>query len=160
MVLAVGRLSVRVQANLGIIRGGVARGLSSTQIQGLVRQTGQLGLRRSDLLAGMRHARGIAEAGLNINNIRMDFFPDPSRLEPSRTRMLSKFSFEVRYAPPGWREGDPGARYITVRKDENLTHQQILDEAEQARQEAGGEKDSGGISDDLEVTISGAKIRS
>lgn len=132
MVLSLARLTARVQSNIGIIRGGVARGLSSTEIQGLIRQTGQAGLRRTDLLQGMRHVQGIAETGLRIQNVRKDLFPDPSRFEISRTPMLSEFSYEVRVGPEFLDDGSLNKKFLTVRSDRNLRPQDILQNAEDA----------------------------
>lgn len=159
MVLAVGRLSVRVQSNIGIIRAGVGRGLSSTQIQGLIRSTGQVGLRRIDLLQGMRHVRGIAESATRIRSVGLDRFPDPSRFEISRTRMLSDFSFEVRL-----RGFDPtingrGDRFITVRSNRNLTPREIQAEAQSAIDEAEPETKYKQLEGEITITIIGAKRR-
>lgn len=159
MVLAATRLTVRVQSNLGIIRGGVARGLSSTQIQGLIRQTGQVGLRRTDLLQGIRHVQGIAESATRIRSVGLDRFPDPSRFEVSRTTMLSNFSYEVRVHAFDRRAGQVVDRFITVRSDRNLTPRQIQEEAQAAIDEAPDEASSGQLSEVEAITVIGARRR-
>lgn len=159
MVLAAGRLTVRVQSNLGIIRGGVARGLSSTQIQGLIRQTGQAGIRRTDLLQGMRHVRGITESGTRIRFVGLDRFPDPSLMEVSRTTMLSEFSYNVRVRAFDRRQGRTVDRFITVRSNLNLTPRQIQEEAQAAIDEAPEEVSSGQLSEVEAITVIGAKRR-
>ncbi len=159
MVLAVGRLTGRVQSNIGIIRAGVNRGLSSTQIQGLIRQTGQTGLRRTDLLQGIRHVRGIAESGTRIRSVGLDRFPDPSRFEISKTTMLSDLSYEVRVRAFDRRQQRVVDRFITVRSDRNLTPRQIQEEAQLAIDEAPEEAESGQLSEVESMTIIGAKRR-
>lgn len=159
MVLAAGRLSVRVQSNLGIIRAGVARGLSSTQIQGLIRQTGQAGLRRTDLLQGIRHVRGIQESALRVRSVGLDRFPDPSRFEISRTRMLSEFSYDIRIRGTSRFTGERVDRFLTVRSDRNLTPRQILDEANTAFDLSEAEAKYKEAGDDRTFTVIGAKRR-
>ncbi len=159
MVLAVGRLTVRTQANIGIIRAGVSQGLSSTAIQGLIRQTGQTGLRRTDLLQGMRHVRGIAESAVRVRSVGLDRFPDPLRMERARTTMLSEFSFEIRVRGTSQFTGQQVDRFITVRSDRNLTPRQILEEAEEAFDLSQAEakyREAGG---DRTFTVIGARRR-
>lgn len=132
MVLALAALATRAQANIGLIRAGVSRGMTSTQIQGLIRSTGQTGLRRRDLLEGIRHVQGRVQSGTRIQNTRRDRFPDPSRIEPARGRMLSNFSYDVRVGRQIFDGGKDVSKYITVRSDTNLRPQDILDEAEKA----------------------------
>lgn len=157
MVLALAVLAPRVQSNIGLIRGGVNRGMSSTQIQSLIRSTGQAGIRRTDLLAGIRQVQGITESANRIRSVRRDRFPDPSRIAVSKGPMVSRFSYDVRFAPKGWRAGDPGARYITVRSDRNLRPMDILSEAEEARDTADPESESGKIEEEAEVVVIGAR---
>ena len=157
MVILAARLPIRVQQNIGIIRGGVNRGLSSEAIQGLIRGTGQTGIRRQDLLQGIRHVRGIAESGLNIRNTRRDRFPDPSRIPLARGPMISNFSYDLRIGPELNRDGTRNQRFITVRSDRNLRPQDMLDEAEAALEQAGELARYARIADDEELTIIGAR---
>lgn len=159
MVLALPSLAVRVQSNIGIIRAGVARGLSSQSIQGLIRATGQPGVRRTDLLAGIRHVQGIAESGVRIRSVRLDRFPDPSRIERAKGILLSEFSYDVRVRAFDLRQGIVVDRFITVRSDRNLTPQQIRDEAQRAIDEAPAEAESGQLSQVESITVIGARRR-
>ena len=159
MVILAARLPIRVQQNIGIIRGGVNRGLSSEAIQGLIRGTGQVGLRRQDLLQGIRHVRGIAESGQNIRNTRRDRFPDPSRISSARGPMISNFSYDLRVGAELNADGTRNNRFITVRSDRNLTPQNILDEAETALETAGELARYGRIEDDEQLSIVGARRR-
>ena len=69
MVMSFGGLSKAAKANYSIIQSGVARGLSSKAInQNIIDSTGK-GLRRTDLLSGMRLSGGIQTAGRNIGNM-------------------------------------------------------------------------------------------
>lgn len=159
MVLALTRLTVRTQSNIGIIRAGVSQGLSSTAIQGLIRQTGQTGLRRTDLLQAIRHVRGIAESATRIRSVGLDRFPDPSRFEVSRTTMLSDLSYEVRVRGTSQFIGERIDRFITVRSDRNLTPRQILKEAETAFDLSAADAKYREAGDDRIFTVIGAKRR-
>ena len=159
MVLAVGRLTVRTQSNIGIIRAGVQQGLSSTAIQGLIRQTGQAGLRRTDLLQGIRHVKGISESALRVRSVGLDRFPDPARFEQARTTMLSEFSYEIRVRGTSQFTGVRVDRFITVRSDRNLTPRQILEEAETAFDLSEAEAKYREAGDDRTFTVIGARRR-
>lgn len=157
MVLVSGTLAVRVRSNLGIIRAGVNQGLSSNAIQGLIRSTGQAGLRRVDLLAGIRHARGIAETGVRIQNTRRGFFPDPARMEQARGPMISNFSYDVRVGPRLNRDGTLNKRHLTIRSDRNLRPEETLAEAERALEEAPELARYNRIKQDEELTVVGGR---
>ncbi len=159
MVLASASLAVRVRSNLGLIRGGVARGLSSSQIQGLIRATGQPGIRRTDLLAGIRHASGIQESAFRIRSVSLDRFPDPSRIEFSKGPMISNYSYDVRFSAVDNRTGIRSNRHITIRSDRNLTPRQIIENAEEALEEAPEEAESGQLAESREFTVVGARRR-
>lgn len=157
MVLAATRLSARVQSNIGLIRGGVNQGLSSNAIQGLIRSTGQLGLRRQELLAGMRHVSGIAESATSIRSIRLDRFPDPARIQIGRGPMISNFSYEVRIGPRLLSDGSLNRRHVTIRSDRNLRPRDILDSAQEALDEAGESAAYSKINEDEGLTVVGAR---
>lgn len=157
MVLALGTLAVRVRSNIGIIRAGVNQGLTSNAIQQLIRSTGQPGLRRVDLLAGIRHASGIAESGVRIQNIRLDRFPDPARIESARGPMVSNFSYDVRVGVRLNPDGSFNRRHLTIRSERNLTPQQIVDEAERALAEAPELARYGRIREEETLTVVGAR---
>lgn len=159
MVLTATRLTGRVQSNIGIIRAGVARGLGSNAIQDLIRSTGQPGIRRRDLLQGIRHVRGIAESGSRVRFVGFDRFPDPSRFEQARGPMLSNFSYDVRVRAFDGRQGAVVDRFITIRSDKNLTPRQIQEEAQRALEEAPDEAESGQLSEVSSITIVGARRR-
>ena len=159
MVLSVTRLSVRVQSNIGLIRGGVARGLSSEGIQNLIRATGQPGIRRTDLLAGIRHASGVAESAFRIRSVSLDRFPDPSRIEFAKGPMVSNFSYDVRFRAFDARQGRVVDRFITVRSDRNLTPRMIQESAQDALQQAPDDAESGQLIDVRDITVVGARRR-
>lgn len=159
MVMAGSALSARVQSNMGIIRAGVNQGLSSSAIQSAIRATGQLGIRRVDLLQGIRYARGIAESGLQIRSVGRDRFPDPMRIEQSKTPMLSNYSYDVRVRALDGRSGKVVNRFVTVRSDRNLTPRMIEDEAQRAIDEAPEENESGQLSEVESLVVVGARRR-
>ncbi len=132
MVLSRGQLSRKVQQNLGTIRGGVARGLSSSAINALVRSDQGVGLRRTDLLAGIRHIRNIEEAGARLRSIRRDLSPDPRRLPHAKTPILSDYSYTVQV-----RGTDPSSNQqvranLTVRKNRPMSRADIEQETQDA----------------------------
>lgn len=159
MVIPFVALSSRVQANIGIIRGGVARGLSSTAINDLIRSTGQTGIRRTDLLAGIRSERGVVESASRIRSVPLDRFPDPSRIAQAKGRMLSNFSYDVRVRGIDSITGEASDRFITVRSNTNLTPRQIQAEALEAVEEAPETARSGEISEIESMVIVGARRR-
>ena len=122
-------LAQRGRSNLAIIRGGVRRNLSSKAINELIAQREGRGMRRVDLLEAIRHAKGIAESGVNIRNIRRDRRPDPNRLPIARTRLSLGYSFdvEIRYRPAGG--GALQSRFVTVGGANNMTPDEMLAQA-------------------------------
>ncbi|MAH49990.1 hypothetical protein CMI37_29495 [Candidatus Pacearchaeota archaeon] len=130
MVSALIALSTRVQSNMAIIRGGVSRGLTSKQIQGLITQTGQTGVRRTDLLKGIRYAKGVQDTGPYLRSIRRDLRPNPARLPTSIAPMTRKYRFEVRIDGTNPLTRTQESHYVTVRSDNLLTPEEIENEAE------------------------------
>lgn len=157
MVILATRLAVRVQANIGIIRAGVAQGFSATGIQGLIRATGQPGIRRTDLLAGIRHVQGIVESATRIRSTRLDFFPDPARITQAKGTLISNFSYEVRVRAFDRRQGRVVDRFLTIRSDRNLTPRMIQEEAQQAVDEAPDDRETGQLSEVESITLVGAR---
>lgn len=157
MVLAATRLSTRVQSNIGLIRAGVNQGLSSDAIQGLIRSTGQAGIRRQELLQGIRHVSGIAESATAIRSTRLDRLPDPSRIQIARGPMISNFSYEVRVGPRFLSDGSLNRRHITIRSDTNLRPQEILDAAQEAIEQAPEDAKSGELNSQDQMTVVGAR---
>lgn len=136
MVLLAAQLATKVRRNLSTIQAGVARGLNSRQINSLIEGATGSGVRRVDLLAGIRHLRGQAEAALHIRNIRRDRLPDPARLPRARTRILSNFSFVVEVRGIDSDTGLATTRRLTIRSDRLLTPREIEEEALNAIDEA------------------------
>lgn len=159
MVLAIAALSSRVRSNIGIIRAGQARGLSSNQIQSLIRQTGQPGIRRTDLLAGIRHVAGRAESGSRIMSTPRNRLPDPSRMELAKGPLISRFSFDVRIRGRSKLSGKREDRFVTVRSNSNLTPQEIMDSAQEMIDTVPEEARYGDLEDGAILTVIGARRR-
>lgn len=157
MVLAATRLTARVQSNIGLIRAGVNQGLSSNAIQGLIRSTGQAGIRRQDLLEGMRHVSGIAESATRIRSVRLDRLPDPSRIQIARGPMISNFSYDVRIGPRLLSDGSLNRQHITVRSETNLRPQEILDNATDAMEQFPFDPQRYEFNADSGMTVVGAR---
>lgn len=159
MVLTSTRLAVRVQSNIGIIRAGVSRGLSSSGIQSLIRSTGQAGLRRTDLLAGMRHVQGIESSASRIRSVTLDRFPDPSRIEIAKGPMFRNFSYDIRIRGFHRELNRMVDRFITVRSDINMTPRMLQDEAQRVLDEAPEQVTERYPIDIESITVVGARRR-
>lgn len=136
MVTPAGLLSASALRNLATIQGGVARGLSSTAIQTLIRETTGTGVRRVDLLEAIRSVRGIAESGVRVQFTRKDRYPDPARIERAKTRILSNYSYTVRVDGIDRFTGAESRVHLTVRSDRLLTPGEVESEALEAVREA------------------------
>jgi len=119
-------LSRATRANYSFIQQGVREGLSSAQINTALRaQTGQ-GIRRQDLLAGMRLAGGVQREGRNIANVGLtrrpsyEGFPTFSPITSDK-RYLIQYEVRTRDSITG----ETGTRYITVGTDERLTRAEL-----------------------------------
>ena len=155
-----GRLSRAVQANYSIIQAGVAQGLSAKALnERLLGATGR-GIRRADLLEGMRFSGGVQTAGRNIGNIGFNRRPNYSTL-PSFNRVSSDkkylVQYEVRWADPV--TGERGSNWITIGTDETLTRGE-LDQAAMDAWEAGQQEQRYGANRMLDRVIPmGARLQ-
>ena len=142
MVLGAFRsLSPATRDNYRFIQQGVAQGLSSTAINTALRLETGKGIRRQDLLQGMRVARGVQTQGRNIANVRKDRRPTYSQF-PTFAPVTSTKKYLVQYEVR-WRDpttGVTGTRYITVGTDAELTAGE-LDQAAQNAYEEGQENE-------------------
>jgi len=140
MVLgALSGLSTAARANYRFIQQGVAQGLSAAQVNAALRLETGVGIRRQDLLQGMRVARGVITQGRNIANVRKDRKPTFAQFPtfaPVTSNKKYLIQYEVRWRDP--ESGATGTRYITVGTDDELTAGE-LDQAAQAAYEEGQE---------------------
>jgi hypothetical protein len=113
-------LSASFIRNLPLITSMVEAGESSTAIQGALQRLGQ-GVRRQDLLQGIRSLQGIEESGEYLSSVRNDRRPDPSRLPPPLTSTLRPFSFQVRIDGILEETGESASQYVTVSTSELRT---------------------------------------
>jgi hypothetical protein len=131
------QLSTATKASYSIIQAGVARGLSSKAINADIALRYGKGVRRQDLLQGMRVAGGVRTQGLNISNVRKDRRPSYARFPtfaPVTSNKRYLVQYEVRWSDP--ETGQTGSRYITVGTDARLTAGE-LDEAAKLAYEQG-----------------------
>jgi hypothetical protein len=133
------QLSTATRASYSIIQAGVARGLSSKAINADIALRYGKGIRRQDLLQGMRVAGGVRAEGLNIANVRKDRRPAYDRF-PTFSPVTSTKKYLVQYEVR-WRDpvtGQTGSRFITVGTDERLMAGELdraaLDAYEQGQQ--------------------------
>ena len=123
MVLGAFRgLSAATRANYRTIQQGVAQGLSAASINTALRLETGIGIRRQDLLQGMRVARGVQTQGRNIANVRKDRMPSFAQFptfSPITSDKKYLVQYEGRWSDPA--TGQTGTRYITVGTDEELT---------------------------------------
>ena len=151
MVLgALSGLSTATRANYRFIQQGVARGLSATQVNTALRLETGIGIRRQDLLQGMRVARGVQTQGRNIANVGLARRPSYERFPtfaPVTSNKKYLVQYEVRWTDPV--RGTSGTNYITVGTDERLTRGEL----DQAASDAWGEgQQQDHYSKDLRVT--------
>ena len=126
-------LSTATRANYRFIQQGVAQGLSAKKINEALRVTTGIGIRRQDLLQGMRVARGVRTEGLNIANVRKDRRPSYDRFlkfNPVTSTKKYLIQYEVRWIDPD--SGRTGSRFITVGTDQRLTAGELDSEALEA----------------------------
>jgi hypothetical protein len=113
-------LSASFIRNLPLITSMVEAGESSTAITDALQRLGQ-GVRRQDLLEGIRALKGIQESGDYLSSVRNDRRPDPSRLPPPITSTLRSFSFNVRVDGILEETGERASQYVTVSTSELKT---------------------------------------
>jgi len=137
MVLgALSGLSTAARANYRFIQQGVAQGLSAAQVNAALRLETGVGIRRQDLLQGMRVARGVITQGRNIANVRKDRKPTFAQF-PTFAPVTSNKKYLIQYEVR-WRDPDSGAtgtRYITVGTDDELTAGELDKAAQDAYEE-------------------------
>jgi len=130
-------LSRATRANYAFISQGVAQGLTQKQINtALITATGK-GIRKQDLLAGMRVAGGVQREGRAIQNVRLDRRPSYARFptfQPITSNKKYLIQYEIRTGDPV--TGERGVKYITVGTDSLLTRAE-LDTAAMDAYEAG-----------------------
>ena len=126
MVMGFGGLSASAKASYGIIQAGVARGLSSKAINADIALRYGQGIRRADLLQGMRVAGGVQQAGRNIGNVGLARRPNYSTL-PAFSPVTSNKQYLIQYEVR-WTDsvtGESGSNFITVGTDETLTRGEL-----------------------------------
>ena len=107
-------MSARARRQFPIIRRAVREGLSTNQIQTLLRATELGGIRRTDLLALVRGERGIREAGAQLRFLTRNSVPDPRRIPEALTKMRRSFSFTVRIRGVDVTTGTTIERFVNV----------------------------------------------
>lgn len=126
MVMAFSSLSGATRASYSIIQAGVSRGLSSKAINETVRAATGAGIRRTDLLQGMRVAGNVQQAGRNIGNVGLARRPNYATL-PSFAPVTSNKKYLIQYEVR-WTDsltGESGSNFITVGTDETLTRGEL-----------------------------------
>jgi hypothetical protein len=126
MVMGIGSLSAAARRNYSIIQQGVAQGLPSKAINDAIRAGTGAGIRRSDLLQGMRVAGGVQQAGRNIGNVGLNRRPNYATL-PAFTPVTSDKKYLVQYEVR-WKDsvtGASGSNFITIGTDQTLTRLEL-----------------------------------
>ena len=122
-------LSPAIRRVQPFIKSGVRRGLSASEIGRVLRKTGQ-GVRRTDLLAAVRHEKGIEVSSNRLSSIRKDRMFNPASLSEAATKIRRQFSFTVRVRGIHTESKKPITKFVTVTTDTILTRGQIEDAAE------------------------------
>ena len=133
MVMAFGGLSRAVRANYATIQAAVARGVSAKALNDQLRGITGQGIRRTELLEGMRFAGGVQTAGRNIGNIGFNRRPNYATL-PQFNRVTSDKKYLIQYEIR-WKDsitGETGSNFITIGTDETLTRAELDAEAQAA----------------------------
>ena len=126
MVMGLGGLSAAARASYSIIQAGVARGLSSKAINADIALRYGQGIRRTDLLQGMRLAGGVQQAGRNIGNVGLARRPNYATLpafSPVSSNKKYLIQYEVRWTDSV--SGESGSNFITIGTDETLTRLEL-----------------------------------
>jgi len=126
MVMGFGGLSAAARRNYSIIQQGVAQGLSSKAINQSIALREGRGIRRSDLLQGVRLAGGVQQAGRNIGNVGLARRPNYATL-PAFSPVTSNKKYLVQYEVR-WTDsetGETGSNFITIGTDETLTRGEL-----------------------------------
>jgi len=130
-------LSRSTRANYAFISQAVARGDTAKTINdALIVRTGK-GIRRQDLLAGMRVAGGVQREGRAIQNVRLDRRPSYQSFptfQPITSNKKYLVQYEIRTLDS--KTGDRSVKYITVGTDSLLTRAE-LDQAARDAYESG-----------------------
>jgi len=137
MVMGLGGLSAATRRSYSIIQAGVAQGLSARAVNEAVRAATGRGIRRTDLLEGMRLAGGVQQAGRNIANVGFNRRPNYATLPvftPVTSNRKYLIQYEVRWFDPV--TGEQGSNWLTIGTDEMLTRAE-LDQAAMDAWEAG-----------------------
>ena len=126
MVMGFGGLSAAARRNYSSIQQGVAQGLSARAVNEAVRSATGRGIRRADLLEGMRLAGGVQQAGRNIGNVGFARRPNYATL-PAFSPVTSNRRYLVQYRVDWF---DPvkqtrGSNFITVGTDQQLTRGEL-----------------------------------
>lgn len=109
------------------IERGVAAGLSSRAIGIAIKNATGTGIRRQVLLDIMREIRGISSFGENLQFVRLDRRPDPSRVPTALTPIRRAFGSTVRIEGRLLGTGESIIRHVQVTHDSVLTRGQIED---------------------------------
>jgi len=126
MVMGLGGLSAATRRSYSIIQAGVAQGLSARAVNEAVRAATGTGIRRTDLLQGMRLAGGVQQAGRNIGNVGLARRPNYATL-PAFSPVTSNKKYLIQYEVR-WTDsitGETGSNFITVGTDETLTRGEL-----------------------------------
>jgi len=126
------RLTVQQARAYNYVQGAVARGLGLNAIQRGLQSTG-LGFRRLSILDLIHYVKGVKEAGYTVSRVRLDYFPDVSRIPVAKTMLRRKYSFTVCLGKSGGVDelGNPEYSYVTVTSDKNMRVKDILAEADE-----------------------------
>ena len=126
MVMGLGGLSAATRRSYSIIQAGVAQGLSARAVNEAVRAATGTGIRRTDLLQGMRLAGGVQQAGRNIANVGFDRRPNYGTLpafSPVSSNKKYLIQYEVRWTDSV--SGESGSNFITIGTDQTLTRLEL-----------------------------------
>jgi len=113
------------RAALPMIRGGVAKGLSTRTINSIISRALGSGIQRPVLLAIIRSEKNIAASGTQLKFLRKNSFPNTQLLPESTVARLRKLNYVVEVRGVRIDTGEKFIQHITVATDVNLTRGEI-----------------------------------
>ena len=133
VTLAFSTLHPRVQANYGLIRAAVGRGVTRDAIIDLIRATGQRGIRTQEIQKGMTFAKVGEQQANTLRFTRKDRKPNYDQFRKfTPVKSQNQYLIEYKIETINPITGELGESYLTVGTDERLTMGELDALAEEA----------------------------
>lgn len=134
-------LAPRIRALLPIIEGGVARGISSRNINQAIKDATGTGIKRQTLLDVMRRISGVNALSSQLRFLPKTAIPNINRLPVALTRLQRRLSFTIELRGTEVATGNPTTQFVTVTTDTALSREVLESIAEEDARETGRYED-------------------